>query len=214
MNEGDKHQEILSRLDALKEANGREKPFPIPLIDPTANVLALVAAETKRQDDMRAAEGRRQDELREKTDKCAHEIRVVEKEAVQRLAEVEARWRDAAGLAESRRIDSNMATQQQNARFETEKLSNTAVTLAGQVASTAEAMRASSAVSAQQTADLIGVLRDSHDKRITELEQNRYQLGGRAEQRTEGQKVNQWAIGVVIILGIAAIQILIRLIGH
>lgn len=35
-----------------------------PTIDPTKNVLDLVAAETRRHDDLRHAEGRRQDDLR------------------------------------------------------------------------------------------------------------------------------------------------------
>lgn len=183
------------------------------VVDPTANVLSLVEVANRRQDDLRVAEGRRLDELREMTDKCAHEIRETEKQAQQRLTEVEAKWRDARDLAEARRIDSNMATQQQNARFETEKLSNTAATLAGQVASTAEAMRASSAVAAQQTADLIGVLRDSHDKRITELEQNRYQIGGRDIQRTEGRQTNQWLMLFLVSLpgNIIALILLLKL---
>lgn len=205
------YEEIINRLKDLKNSNGKSDIPNIPLIDPTANVLLLVTAETRRHDDLRAAEGRRQDDLRNKTDHCAHEIREIEKKAQQELSRAEAEWRNAKDLAESLRIDSNMATQQQNARFETEKLSNTAVTLAGQVASTAEAMRASSAVSAQQTADLIGVLRDSHDKRITELEQNRYQIGGRDIQRTEGRTINQWVIGLLISMPSTIIAVILIL---
>jgi hypothetical protein len=64
------YQEILSRLDVLRS----EKAPVIPLIDPTANVLSLVKAETKRQDDLRVAETRRIDDLlteKSKTDSDA-----------------------------------------------------------------------------------------------------------------------------------------------
>ena len=56
-------QEILARLRILQEATGGKAPV-IPLIDPTANVIALQAASDRRQDDLRAAEFKRQDDLR------------------------------------------------------------------------------------------------------------------------------------------------------
>jgi hypothetical protein len=63
-------EEVLARLRDLKTGqrhNGVEHP-QIPLIDPTANVLALVSAETKRQDDLRMAEFKRQDDLRKQAE--------------------------------------------------------------------------------------------------------------------------------------------------
>jgi hypothetical protein len=63
-------EEVLARLRDLKTGqrhNGAEHP-QIPLIDPTANVLALVGAETKRQDDLRMAEFKRQDDLRKQAE--------------------------------------------------------------------------------------------------------------------------------------------------
>jgi hypothetical protein len=50
-------QEIIHRIDLLKAPEHASPPV-IPLIDPTANVLSLVRAETKRQDDLRCAESK------------------------------------------------------------------------------------------------------------------------------------------------------------
>jgi hypothetical protein len=176
MAQSDEYREILSRLEAILAAGTAP-----PAIDPTANVLSLVSAAMKRQDDLRQMEAGYQAQL----------------------AMAESRRIDALNLAESRRVDARLGAQEQQAALATEKLTNTATTLAAQVVATAEAMRASVAATAEQTSELIGVLRDSHDKRITELEQNRYQLGGRDIQRDQGRQGSQWATGQVLTVAAA-----------
>jgi hypothetical protein len=68
-----KFQQILDQLKDIKivvSGNTQDKaPEKIPLIDPTANVLALVKAETQRQDDLRSAEFKRLDDLRVQAEK-------------------------------------------------------------------------------------------------------------------------------------------------
>lgn len=65
-----------------------------PIIDPTANVLSLVAAEGRRQDELRTAEGRREDDLRAQSEKFND-----------KLAELRRFFETSARAAEAGRID-------------------------------------------------------------------------------------------------------------
>src|ERR1700730_14653554 len=104
MNEGNKEfQEILSRLRDLQGKHDAAKAPVIPLIDPTANVLALVGAETKRQDDLRAAEAKRVSDLDAQAEKFHSKL-----EAQRQFFESEAR------KAEAGRIDSLLAADKAN----------------------------------------------------------------------------------------------------
>jgi hypothetical protein len=64
-NQSNEYQDIIRRLSEIERAVGvnDKAPAKIPLIDPTANVLALVAAETKRQDDLRTLAEKFQDKI-------------------------------------------------------------------------------------------------------------------------------------------------------
>jgi len=78
----------------------------LPVIDPTANVLALVEAANRRQDDLRVAEAKHvremvelraqyDEKLRDKESERIDAIRLVDVGAVQRAAEVAAAQADA-----------------------------------------------------------------------------------------------------------------------
>jgi hypothetical protein len=97
------YREILARLDALRDGAKEKSPDKIPLIDPTANVLALVGAETKRQDDLRAAEAKRVSDLDSQAEKFHSKL-----EAQRQFFESEAR------KAEAGRIDSLLAADKAN----------------------------------------------------------------------------------------------------
>jgi hypothetical protein len=106
-------QEIILRLDTLKRVldNGKEKaPDKIPLIDPTANVLALVKAETDRQDDLRAAESKHQDDLRIQAEKFRDKL-----DAERARADAEAKH------AESGRLNALLDANTQNVALALEK---------------------------------------------------------------------------------------------
>jgi hypothetical protein len=102
-------QDILFRLTAL-EAALKEKAPVIPLIDPTANVLSLVAAAITRQDDIRALETRRQDDLREQGERY-----------LEQLATERQRAEMAAKVAEAGRIDALLAANTNNVALALEK---------------------------------------------------------------------------------------------
>lgn len=128
----DAYGEILSRLTELQASSDRVKAPVIPLIDPTANVLALVAAETKRQDDLRAASERRSDDLRNQ-----------ETHYEQKLREAESKRIDALNLAESRRIDSNFAAQLNATALANARAELTATALAERVDTAAKTLATS-----------------------------------------------------------------------
>src|ERR1700676_1250457 len=106
MRETSEYQEILDRLDALRDAfkagNG-QKPF-----DPSANVLSLVAAAMQRQDDLRAADNKRSDDIRVIKEGCGREI----SELREKLRDAESKRIDAVNLAESRRLDARLSQQE------------------------------------------------------------------------------------------------------
>ena len=96
-------EEVIARLKSIQGDGAHEKPPVIPLIDPTANVLSLVAAAIARQDDLRTAEFRRQDDLRVQAERFNDKLT-----AERQRADGEAR------NAESGRINSLLAANTNN----------------------------------------------------------------------------------------------------
>jgi hypothetical protein len=113
------YQEILARLAAIQ----RDKRPDIPLIDPTANVLALVTAETKRQDDLRMAEFKRQDDLRVQAERFNDKL-----QAERQRADSEAR------RAEAGRIDSLLSANTNNVALALAKQESLALTFEKRIA--------------------------------------------------------------------------------
>ena len=152
----DAYAEILSLLRALKK-NGDEQPSPISLIDPTANVLKHVEGAVKRLDDLVAS-----------TDKWSERVRRMEREHEVGLAalrdqlrEAEAKRLDAERAAEARRLDSVNAETKAAVALATERATTTASTLATNLATTTLAQ----------------------NDRMSRLEQQMYQSGGRDVER-------------------------------
>jgi len=171
---------------------------PQGVIDPTANVLSLVAAAIQRQDDLRDIELNRADDMRDLTSKYEEKLAQVREKAQRDLAVAESRRIDAITLAESRRIDALLAAQANNVALASEKAATQAATLAAQVTANAEALRTQVAATAATTAQSIASLRDSLEKRLTVVEQNQYQAGGAQSQKTEGTKNIQWVITLIV----------------
>jgi hypothetical protein len=202
--------EILIRLKRLEDASTETKPPSIPLIDPTANVLSLVAAAIQRQDDLRRTEFKRLDDLREQAEKCAHEVRAVELQAQKDLAGAESKRIDAITLAESRRLDALLAAATNNVALASEKAGAQAATLAASVASSAEALRNQVASTSAGTTTLITQVRESLEKRLQIVEQNQFAAGGASMQQASGRKRNEWAVGIIVVVGVALVQLLIH----
>lgn len=84
---GSQYQEILSRLDRIE--NGGRAPL-IPLIDPTANVLAKVGDAVARLDDLRNNDRTWRDRLDSQTEKWRDKFDNLERSAAARALELEA----------------------------------------------------------------------------------------------------------------------------
>jgi hypothetical protein len=191
-------------------------PAP-PVIDPTANVLGLVAAANLRQDDLRQAEAKRLDEIHELTNIYEHELRKVRAEAAADLSAAESRRIDALAVAESRRLDAVLAEQKNAVALANEKNAAAASALATQVVASAEALRTQVATTAAANAALIAELRTTMDKRLTEVERKQYEAAGQAAQRVEGRQGVRWSIGTIVgMVGmlIALVALASRLLGH
>lgn len=161
-----------------------------PVLDPTANVLQLVDAAIKRQDDLREAESRHVREiaalraeyameLREGETARINAIRQVDVEAVQRAAEVQ-------------------ATQQ--------------TTLANTVATAAEAMRAQVAAAATAAATALAAALEPIQKDIQDLRKAQYEAAG---QKTEvvDRRAGAGSVGLWVGVGVAAVAAFISAIA-
>ena len=162
------YQEILSRLEKIQ--NGGARPAPIPLIDPTANVLKLVEKAVERMDDLRAADDKWSERLRHTEERWATEIGQLR----EKLAIAESTRIDAVNMAESRRIDALFAEMKAAVALASEKAAASAAQLAV-------------AVAAQTTATALENMRSNFDTRVTRVEQQQYQTGGRDIQRVEAR---------------------------
>jgi hypothetical protein len=168
---GTPSDEILQRVKAIQDALGDSgRPPVIPLIDPTANVTALVLAEAKRQDQLREINDKHNVEIRSIEQHCATELDALR----EKLADAQLQRIDALALAEKTRIDAKISQGEQNVALTAERTTAQAAALATAMTASAEALRLSSA---QQN--------DVTTKAIRILEQNQYQSGGRDVQRQE-----------------------------
>jgi hypothetical protein len=202
--------------------------------EPSPNVLLLVAAEAKRNDDLRRAERRlndaeirRSDDLRDSErwrrdaafewlnklddmrEKCAKECHAVQLKANTDLAKAETERINGRLESERIRIDALMTAAAQNVTLATtrtestatalaERVETSAKTLAVSVEASAAALRSQVATTAETIAAQNATKYDALEKRISPLEQARYQTGGREEQRAEGTKGTQWLIPVIL----------------
>jgi len=127
-------------------------------IDPTANVLLLVEAATKRLDDLREVEVRRMNDLAECRAACD-----------EKLAE-----------AEAKRLDAIRAVDASAVAAATERATATATVLAKQVETSAETLRTLVSTTAAALAAQLTQLSNRFDERLASVE--RYQYEGKGKQ--------------------------------
>jgi hypothetical protein len=192
------YQEILERLGRIEASNHEKKPPEIPLIDPTANVLKLVEKAVERMDDLRAADDKWSERIRHTEERWASEVGQLR----EKLAIAESTRIDAVNMAESRRIDALFAEMKAAVALASEKAAAGAAQLATAVAA-----------AAQTTATALEIIRSNFDTRVTRIEQQQYQTGGRDIQRGEGRLQSNWLVGILVVVSLAALQIVLRLIG-
>lgn len=169
-----------------------------PVVDPTENVLSLVAAAIQRQDDLRVAEGR----LRDADTRHLREISMMRAEHAKDLRE-----------AEADRINAIRAVDVGAVNRAAEVAAQQATTLATQVAAVADALRLQVAAAATASATSLAAALAPIQKDVSELRQVQFQQQGERvaqrddrETRTTDRGQNNWAIGlaITIVLFIAA----------
>ncbi len=109
-----------------------------PIIDPTANVLSLVAAEGRRLDEQRMAS----DKLNEVRDRHQNDLTDLERRHRLELRELETKFRDAERSAEKARIDAQRAEDKAAIALATQRGEATAAALADRVETAAKTLAA------------------------------------------------------------------------
>jgi len=167
-----------------------------PVVDPTANVLALVAAEARRQDDLRKA----QEQLRD--EQINH---------VEAIIALRASFDNELRVSEANRIDAIRAVDTGAVSRAAEVAAAQATTLATQVAVSAETLRGQVSAAAQASnvalaAALEPVQRDIQDLRKVQYEQAGAKQGS-SDIRTSNIDQRSLIFAILGVLATAAIII-------
>lgn len=153
------------------------------VIDPTQNVLDLVAAAIQRQDDLRGAEARH---LRE-------------------VGEIRAHYTSELRRAETARIDAIRAVDVGAVNRAAEVAALQATTLAGQVAQSAETLRTQVAAAATAATVALAAALEPIQKDIADLRRAQYEAQGK------GAQVGESRLNLGALLG--GLAVLVSLIG-
>lgn len=157
-----------------------------PVIDPTANVTAIVEAAVKRQDDLRLASERRADDMANLRAHYDELLRAKDAQLAQK---------------ESDRIDAIRLVDVGNVSRAAEEAATRANTLATQVATAADVVRTTLATALEP------IMKD-----IADLRRAQYEAQGQKTQVVEGRSANG-AVVAAVGLGITLVVALIGLIG-
>jgi len=164
-----------------------------PVVDPTKNVLDLVQAAITRQDDLRRAD---------------QALRLSEMRRLDEVAELRAQHEKELRLAESARIDAIRAVDQGNVTRASEVAAAQATTLATQLQTSAETLRAQVEATRITTADTLAAALAPIQADVAQLRQVQFTQQGEKAQQTEQRTGFQWSVGAVL----ASLALLVSLI--
>lgn len=162
--------------------------FNEPVIDPTENVLALVAAANLRQDDLRIMTAAHLKEISDLRAKHATELR----------------------LAEAARIDAIRLIDVGAVNRAAEVASTQAATLATQVATVAEAMRGQVTAAATASTVALAAALEPIQKDVSDLRRVQFEQQGAKDVRTTDRSQSNWLIGVLVGIGLFIAAELLR----
>lgn len=149
---------------------------PDPPFDPSANVIALNEAATKRQDDLGALRDLRQDDLRV----ADRRLNNVKHGYTERMAELRAGYEEKLRVKESERLDAIRAVDVAAATLREERASASASLLANQVAITASTLRDLVASTAAAAATAAAAVTNPIADRVAQLERSSYEGAGKS----------------------------------
>jgi hypothetical protein len=168
-----------------------------PVIDPTANVLAILETAVKRIDDLREAEIRRLDAVHNASHKRNDDLRLLEFQCIREVADLRAHYDEQLRKAESDRIDAIRAVDVGNVQRAAEVAAAQAETLRNQVAAAAGASQTSLAAAL-----------DPIQKDIADLRRAQYEAQGQKTQVVEGRSSNA---AIYAIIGTVGLLILVMI---
>jgi hypothetical protein len=156
-----------------------------PVVDPTQNVLDLVAAAIQRQDDLREVESRHVREIAQLRAEYQQELRELETQRIDAIREV-----DTGAVARAADVQALQAQ-----------------TLAKQVADSAEAMRVQVAATATAGTVALSAALDPIKNDIQDLRRAQYEAQGQKaqviEHRDTGGETRGW---IVVAIAVAAVS--------
>ena len=147
-----------------------------PVIDPTQNVLDLVEAAIKRQDDLRDAESRHVREIGKLRSDYAAELRHGETERINAIRAV-----DVAAVQQAAQVSATQAT-----------------TLAAQVATSAETLRTQVAAAATAATVSLAAALVPIQEAIADLRRAQYEAQGRNVEKVDTRQSTGAVIGYIV----------------
>src|ERR1035441_2592044 len=173
-----------------------------PVVDPTKNVRDLVAAENRRQDDLREMEARHVCEVVEIKADCQKD----EIKGVQHIEELRAQHAKELRVAETARIDAIRAVDVQAVQQAAAVQDTRASALAAQVALAAEAMRSQVTTTAEAAATALATALAPITASIEQLRQAMYEAQGQKTQvvETQARGANMglwWGVAIAAFFG-------------
>jgi hypothetical protein len=158
-----------------------------PVIDPTANVIATLAAAVERLDD-----------LREQQDEHLREIRNAEFNHVRELMNLRAEHEQELRAAEAKRIDAIRTVDVQAVSAAAAVSATQATTLAAQVATSAEALRNQVQAAAAAQTVALGAALDPIQKDVGDLRRVQYEQAGQRAGVTETKTDSRALIAIAL----------------
>jgi hypothetical protein len=198
-----------------KKKRGRQTDPNGEIIDPTENVMALVAGQVKRTDDLMAAN----EKLAEARVRRQDDMRALEAQHIKELATLRAQFEEALREKETQRIDAIRAVDVQAVQRAAEVSAVQATTLATQVQASAETLRTQVATTATAQTTALAAALEPIQKDISELRKTQYEQQGQkaAQTETRAAKVedrdsSQWTVGIIIGVMISAVSVILHFI--
>jgi maltodextrin utilization protein YvdJ len=172
-----------------------------PVIDPTENVLALVAAAVERLNDLMAANK----ELYSAVNKRQDDMRDLEAKHIREVADLREKFSEKLAEKETERLNAIRAVDVGAVGKASEVGAAQAVALATQVATSAETLRTTVSASAAAAATALVQALEPIQSAIAELRKTQYEQQGQAAQRVEARtdqrgntQNSQWIIGAIL----------------
>lgn len=180
-----------------------------PVVDPTQNVLDLVAAAITRQDDLRDMEKAHLRELLTERDRRI----TADNAAIHSIPDMRAEYDRQLRDKESERIDAIRAVDAANVARTAEVQLAQAQALATQVATTADTLRTQVEATRMTTAAALATALAPITKSIEDLRAAQYAQQGEKSAMVDTRSTNQWSVGLTVTIVAVVFSILLGLAG-